>query len=91
MKKREKKVYDDDDGRVIAPMNVDGMPWSKRSSPAPQIPKAETPKADDDLQLTDKEKRAMMGGVFSAAILIAGIFVLAGFLFILFCLFVWLK
>ena len=26
MAKRKKK-YDDDDGRVIAPMNVDGMPW----------------------------------------------------------------
>ena len=31
-----KKIYDDDDGRVIAPMNVDGMPWydkNKRSQP----------------------------------------------------------
>lgn len=27
MKKRKRKVYDDDDGRVIAPMNVEGMPW----------------------------------------------------------------
>ncbi len=27
MKRRKKKQYDDDDGRVIAPMNVDGMPW----------------------------------------------------------------
>ena len=24
---RKKKQYDDDDGRVIANMNVDGMPW----------------------------------------------------------------
>lgn len=27
MKERKKKVYDDDDGRVISPMDVDGMPW----------------------------------------------------------------
>ena len=27
MKKRNKRIYDDDDGRVISPMNVDGMPW----------------------------------------------------------------
>ena len=27
MKRRKKKQYDEDDGRVIAPMNVDGMPW----------------------------------------------------------------
>ena len=24
---KRKKTYDDDDGRVIANMNVDGMPW----------------------------------------------------------------
>lgn len=29
-KQRKKKQYDDDDGRVIAPMNVDGMPWYDR-------------------------------------------------------------
>lgn len=31
MKKREPKQYDDDDGRVIAEMNVEGMPWHDRS------------------------------------------------------------
>ncbi|MGN0518377.1 MAG: hypothetical protein ACI4II_06605 [Acutalibacteraceae bacterium] len=25
---RQKKIYDDDDGRVIADMNIDGMPWT---------------------------------------------------------------
>lgn len=38
--KRKRKVYDDDDGRVIAPMNVDGMPWydkyAKRARKADQ-------------------------------------------------------
>lgn len=27
-----KKHYDDDDGRVIANMNVEGMPWYRRES-----------------------------------------------------------
>jgi len=27
MKERKKKVYDDDDGRVVSSMDVDGMPW----------------------------------------------------------------
>ena len=31
MRRRPKKQYDDDDGRVIADMNVDGMPWYDRS------------------------------------------------------------
>lgn len=25
---RQKKTYDDDDGRVIADMNIEGMPWT---------------------------------------------------------------
>ena len=28
---RKKKVRDWDDGRVIAPMNIDGMPWYRHS------------------------------------------------------------
>lgn len=27
MGKRRRKQYSDDDGRTIAPMNIDGMPW----------------------------------------------------------------
>lgn len=28
---KEQRKYDDDDGRVIADMNVEGMPWHDRS------------------------------------------------------------
>ena len=28
-----RKHYDDDDGRVIAPMNVEGMPWYQKHPP----------------------------------------------------------
>jgi len=88
MKKRNKKVYDDDDGRVISSMNVDGMPWYNEK---PTFEKGEKKSDFDDLQLTKKEKRAMLGGVFAAALLVAGVFALAAFLFILFCVHVWLK
>ncbi len=90
MKKRNKKVYDDDDGRVISSMNVDGMPWYKEKS-KPSSEKREHKKSEDELQLTKKEQRAMMGGVFAAALLVAGVFALAALLFILFCVHVWLK
>ena len=90
MKKRKKKVYDDDDGRVISPMNVDGMPWHRDVGTAKSEPGREQ-KDENELTLTKEERRAMMGGVFAAAALVAGIFVLAGLLFILFCVFVWLK
>ena len=31
---RKTKKYDDDDGRTIAPMNIDGMPWYVGNSAA---------------------------------------------------------
>ncbi len=34
-----RKQYDDDDGRVIAPMNVDGMPWHDRHLVVEHTPK----------------------------------------------------
>ena len=92
MKKRNKKLYDDDDGRVISSMNVDGMPWyNEKEKQEKQHEKNTYQRTADELDLTPKEKRAMMGGVFAAALLVAGVFALAGFLFILFCVFVWLK
>lgn len=94
MKKRNKKVYDDDDGRVISPMNLDGMPWNRggMTDREPQEGNLNTGSKDEnEIELTPKEKRAMMGGVFAAAFLVAGVFLLAGFLFILFCIHVWFK
>lgn len=40
--KRKMRLYDDDDGRVIAPMNVDGMPWYNKYEK-----KAKSQKTDD--------------------------------------------
>lgn len=95
MKKRSKRTYDDDDGRVIAPMNVDGMSWSLGGHASGAEPRKDKrdPSAPDqeEISLTAEEKRAMMGGVFAAALLIAGVFVLVGLLFVLFCVFFWLK
>ena len=91
MKKRDKKRYDDDDGRVISPMNVDGMPWHRKDIAEHPERQAEGKSEQDEIILTDSEKRAMAGGVFAAALLVAGVFVLAGLLVVLFCVFVWLR
>lgn len=92
MKRRTPKSYDDDDGRVISSMNVDGMPWhSERPFRKPAREEPEKKGPEDELQLTAKEKRAMARGVFAAALLIAGVYVLAALAFILFCVFVWLR
>ncbi|MBQ8830609.1 MAG: hypothetical protein IJ017_03315 [Oscillospiraceae bacterium] len=83
---RKKKVYDDDDGRVIANMNVDGMPWysgddrrGKRASES------------DMSDLTKSEARAIVTGAMKAGLLVAGVFLLGALIFILFCVFVWFK
>ncbi len=91
MSKRKKKEYDDDDGRVISPMNVDGMPWYTEKKSLFGDTKKPKENKIDDVPLTKQETRAMMGGVFAAALLVAGVFALMGLLFILFCVYVWFK
>lgn len=90
-KERKKKIYEDDDGRVIASMNVDGMPWVNHEQKTFGEPNQTVGASQSDLQLTPKETRAMMRGVFAAALLVAGVFALAALLFVLFCVHVWLK
>ena len=81
---KRKRVYDDDDGRVIADMNIEGTPWYKQDL-LPQQPNREP------IELTKEEKRAMIGGMLKAAFLVVGVIVTVYLLFILFCLYVWLR
>jgi len=85
---KKKRTYDDDDGRVIASMNVDGMPWYQRNS-THKMPIHTNPSNFEDL--TKEETREIIKGALKASLLIAGIFILAMFLFILFCIFVWFR
>ena len=81
---RKKKQYDDDDGRVIANMNVEGMPWFLSDA------LKNKGRTDSDMSdLTKEESRELVKGAVKAGLLIAGICVLAAFLFILFCLHIW--
>lgn len=82
-KKREKFV---DDGRTIANMNVEGMPFY---NPAKKESIDTSTGTKEPIQLSGKEKAAMMRGVLAAALLVAFIFVAVFTLFILFCVFVW--
>ena len=80
---RKRKQYDDDDGRVISKMNVDGMPWY-----------VDTPKKKEqsqELDLTKEESRAVLWGTVKAGLLIAGVFAVAALIFILFCIHVWFR
>ena len=82
----KRRLHEDDDGRVIASMNVDGMPWYQRSE---RFDKHRREQASDFSDLTKEETREIVKGALKASLMIAGVFILAMFLFILFCLYVW--
>lgn len=91
MRKKEKFV---DDGRTIANMNVDGMPWYDPASDKKEsgAPVAENSKPGEPAEpLTFKETMAVVKGVTLASLLVGGVFVIVFTLFILFCRFVWFK
>ena len=85
----KKKVYDDDDGRVIANMNVDGMPWSMSDV------LLRRKKSDEKLQsssdFSDVDTREIVKGAVKAGLVIAGVFLVAAALFVLFCIHVWFR
>ena len=84
MSKKKKREYDDDDGHVIANMNVEGMPWYRKEQEWEQ----KDPKRD----YNKEETRYIIWGTLKAALLIAGAFLGAFFLFILLlCIVAWLR
>ena len=74
--------FEDDDGRTIADMNVDGMPWYMDKARKTQ---------GEKVRLSKPEARAAMWGALKATLLVTGIFAGAFALFILFCDQVWFK
>lgn len=74
-----------DDGRVVANMNVEGMPWyqpesiiSKNNNPYPET-------------MTNSQMRSFIWGAIKAGLLLSIGFSAALILFILFCLKVWFR
>ena len=90
----KKKFREDvDDGRVIAPMNVDGMPWYRPGRREPRSPAdaSGSSAAGAPEKMTLGENMAFAAGVMKAVMLVALIFVGALLGFILFCIYVWFK
>ena len=82
---KRKKIYEDDDGRVVAKMNVDGMPWYMRSE------RQQSPENNDMSDLSKGETWEIIKGTVKAALLIGAVFLAAFLFFILFCVFVWFR
>ena len=97
-KKSADNLKDLDDGRVIAPMNVDGMPWySKRQRTDTADTGADFYAGEASgssaipVEMTRREKMAFTFGVLSAVLLAAFVFIGGLYLFILFCIHVWFN
>ena len=74
----------EDDGRVIAKMNVEGMPWYTP-------PGSEIPENDSGTRMTKEERGAYIWAAVRAGLLILLVFAVVYFLFLLFCTKVWFR
>lgn len=77
----------EDDGRTVAPMNVEGMPWHSPGAPSPGAPDG----AAAPEPLSRAQTRVAAWGVLKAALLVAAVFAGGYLAFILFCTNVWFR
>ena len=89
MTKKKPELPEWDDGRTVADMNVDGMPWY---SPKKRVPAEERKsQADRETAMTKEESRYYTWGALKAALLVTGAICGGIALFILFCQFIWFR
>ncbi|MBR0577099.1 hypothetical protein KCG48_12315 [Proteiniclasticum sp. BAD-10] len=73
----------EDDGRVIADMNIEGTPW--------YVDKKKMTQRDNAQALSKQEVRYIMRNALFAGLAVASIFIAAFAAFILFSTEIWLK
>ncbi len=83
MSRKPKRTYDDDDGRTIAPMNIEGMPWYKPEAPERR------PDGTEPEPLTKEEARIYTLAAVKAGLTIVSVFGVAIYIFLLFCDKIW--
>jgi hypothetical protein len=82
------KQYDDDDGRVICSMDVEGMRWHDQSVRRKERAERKTAHGD---QMTRSEASRFNWYAILAGLVIASVFSVGWILFILFCTKVWFR
>lgn len=82
------KQYDDDDGRVICNMDVEGMRWHDKRV---RGEKREARRVSRGDQMTKSEARQFTWYAILAGLLIAAVFSVTWVLFILFCTEIWFR
>lgn len=87
----KRTLPDGDDGRTIANMNVEGMPWYRPDLPdsIPQETTEEAGKHKDEL--TNRQVRLYTASALKAGLLVTLVMALGIVLFVAFCVFVWFR
>jgi len=91
---KEPKKYDDDDGRVIADMDVAGMPWYDRSVRREKRTERRAERQSrhyQGSQMTKSEARRYTWYAVLAGLTIVGVFSAVWILFTLFATQVWFR
>ena len=84
-RKKKERVYDDDDGHVIAPMNIEGMPWYRKEMPGEDGKKSEN-------QFTKEQRRYVILGTLKAGLLIGLAFIAVfALLILIMCIVAWAR
>lgn len=87
-----KKTDFEDDGRTIADMNLEGMPWYREKNKKSALETGRNTGGQNARQPASLQQIfSAMKGALAAGLLIGTIFVGAAFVFILFCVFIWLR
>ena len=82
------KKYDDDDGRAICNMDVDGMHWDDKANRCKRIATRQMAQGD---QMTKSEAWRFAWYAIRAGLIVPLVFSVVWVLFILFCTQVWFR
>ncbi len=88
MFEKQKKQYEDDDGRVICNMDVEGMRWYDKGVRRREQAARRLPPGDE---LSRLEIRQLTGSAVLAGLMIVLVFSVTWVLFILFCTEIWFR
>jgi hypothetical protein len=86
--KPQQKKYEDDDGRVICDMDIDGLPWHDKRV------RRENRAARNQVQagqMTRSEARRYTWYAILAGLLVVSVFSITWILFVLFCTEIWFR
>ena len=76
-----------DDGKPVADMNVDGMPWTVRRRYRDEAPESSA----EGEPLSPKQRRMYRFAALKAGLFVVLVYGLVFFLFIAFCDFIWFR